>query len=197
MPDTYTFRVPIIFEIEVPGVSTNPNHCDRLREEITKVVHTLIRAAPTESLFDSPVEFEGQTIRMSASLGYLDTHQIPSRFKDTNILTWRNLANEIVASSKTHTDSTTGKVLKKRSLPYTVGRYAYMIDQWMMKYSFIQEKQKAMLTFWAEKYGTQNRPPTPVQVALIKVQKATLTKTQEAWAAMNIEDVDSQAVDSW
>ena len=197
MPDIYTFRVPIIFEIEVPGVSVNPNHAVRLQEEITKVVHTLIRAAPTESLFDSPVEFAGKTIRMSASLGHLATHRIPSRFKDTDVHAWSSLAREIVARSKTHKDSTTGQVLKKRSLPYTVGRYAYMIDQWMMKYGFIQEKQKEMLAFWAEKYMTTYKPPTPVQIASVKQQKAILTKAQKAWMAMDEEGIESEVVDDW
>ena len=190
MPDTYKFRVPINFEIEIPGGVENPDWRPQLIKEIRKVIHTFVRAAPDDVLFDYPAVIEDTVVRFKSYVGKISTSQVPSRFKVTDIRKWSAITSEIHRRSMPEKDPSTGKIHRKADIPFPVGRYASMIHHWMHKYGFVQHKQMEMLEFWAKKYKTKAQPPTLTtdKIAKTKADKKVLKKVFSGWKALKVND---------
>ena len=188
MPDTYKFRIPINFDIEVPGGKDNPDWRPKLLENVKMVLHTLLRAESNQVLFDYPVEINEKTMRMRASVGHLATHQIPARFKIIKVEGWYHIASEIHSRSKKKLPLAPGQTSRLIDVPYPVGRYAYMIMQWIAKYQYVTSRQTEMLEFWAEKYSTEAKVPPPPDFAKIASQKAVLKKVAKGWNALKDAD---------
>jgi len=195
MPDTYKFKVPINFEMEIPGGVENPDWRPQLLEEIEKVIHTFVRAKPGDTLFDYPTQVDDTTIRVKSWIGQISTAQVPTRFKITEVNDWYHIASELKRRSTSQKDPT-GKVIRKADVPYPVGRYATMIMSWADRYQFLQYKQAEMLMYWANKYSTGHQPPTSAKIKKQKADKKILKKLDKnGWSALKTNEADLNPVE--
>lgn len=190
MPDRYVFTLPINFEFEVPGGESNPDLRDQLRAECERIVHNLLRSGPQTEIFAGTINLSDCEIILKGFTGFLGTKSAPNRFRPKEIEAWHQIATELKERSVNDYGAmkhTKKNLIKKADVPYYIGRFCYYIISHISKYKFMQFRHVELLTYWADKYNTKNKPPpTPkAKKRAKKKAKPKQTARRKAWLSMS------------
>ena len=188
--DTYRFNIPIEFKFTVPGGETNPDLREKLKEECQKVVHTLLRSDPDRTLFGYPVTVDGHKMEVESWLGFLGTKHAPNRFRSQDVKGWRKVADELIRLSKTDYGGgphTKKNIIRKATVPFYVGRWAYSTNAFLQKYEYMTFRQEELFRLWYREYKLTCDLPETIAFKPKPKPKA-ITKTEKAWKALSSKE---------